>query len=65
MRSSSHTTSNKAQILAMPQFGLRDNIIRCELLKTEDLYTYTEDFRYFYSCREFVMKMYMRLPRWT
>nr|XP_040020506.1 type II inositol 1,4,5-trisphosphate 5-phosphatase isoform X1 [Gasterosteus aculeatus aculeatus] len=47
VRSSSHTTSNKAQILAMPQFGLRDNIIRCELLKTEDLYTYTEDFSFF------------------
>lgn len=46
VRSSSHTPSNKAQILAMPQFGLRDNLIRCELLKNEDLYTYLEDFRY-------------------
>ncbi|KAK7887264.1 hypothetical protein WMY93_026885 [Mugilogobius chulae] len=44
VRSSSHTPSNKAQILAMPQFGLRDNLIRCELLKNEDLYTYLEDF---------------------
>ncbi|XP_062421362.1 type II inositol 1,4,5-trisphosphate 5-phosphatase isoform X1 [Pungitius pungitius] len=47
VRSSSHTTSNKAQILAMPQFGLRDNLIRCELLKSEELYTYTEDFSFF------------------
>ncbi|XP_059195702.1 type II inositol 1,4,5-trisphosphate 5-phosphatase isoform X2 [Centropristis striata] len=47
VRSSSHTTSNKAQILAMPQFRLRDNLIRCELLKNEDLYTYPEDFRFF------------------
>lgn len=46
VRSSSHTPSNKAQILAMPQFGLRDNLIRCELLKNEDLYTYREPFRY-------------------
>lgn len=47
VRCSSHTPSNKAQILAMPQFGLRDNLIRCELLKNEDQYTYLEDFRYF------------------
>uniref|UniRef100_A0A8C6TKG1 phosphoinositide 5-phosphatase n=1 Tax=Neogobius melanostomus TaxID=47308 RepID=A0A8C6TKG1_9GOBI len=47
VRSSSHTPSNKAQILAMPQFGLRDNLIRCELLKNEDLYTYLENFSFF------------------
>ncbi|XP_034553894.1 type II inositol 1,4,5-trisphosphate 5-phosphatase isoform X2 [Notolabrus celidotus] len=47
VRSSSHTPSNKAQILAMPQFGLRDNLIKCELLKNEDLYTYLEDFSIF------------------
>ncbi|XP_054903286.1 type II inositol 1,4,5-trisphosphate 5-phosphatase isoform X1 [Poeciliopsis prolifica] len=47
VRSSSHTASNKAQILAMPQFGLRDNLIRCELLKSEDSYTYLENFRFF------------------
>lgn len=51
VRSSSHTPSNKAQILAMPQFGLRDNLIRCELLKNEDLYTYLEDFRYVFLLR--------------
>ncbi|MED6294347.1 Type II inositol 1,4,5-trisphosphate 5-phosphatase [Characodon lateralis] len=47
VRSSSHTASNKAQILAMPQFGLRDNLIRCEMLKKEDSYTYLEDFSFF------------------
>ncbi|KAM9798129.1 type II inositol 1,4,5-trisphosphate 5-phosphatase [Neosynchiropus ocellatus] len=47
VRSSSYSTSNKAQILTMPQFGLRDNLIRCELLKSEELYTYREDFSFF------------------
>ncbi|XP_044064044.1 type II inositol 1,4,5-trisphosphate 5-phosphatase isoform X3 [Siniperca chuatsi] len=47
VRSSSHTPSNKAHILTMPQFGLRDNLIKCELLKNEDLYTYLEDFSFF------------------
>ncbi|KAM6909587.1 type II inositol 1,4,5-trisphosphate 5-phosphatase [Xenentodon cancila] len=31
----------------MPQFGLRDNLIKCELLKNEDVYTYLEDFSFF------------------
>ncbi|KAL4657552.1 type II inositol 1,4,5-trisphosphate 5-phosphatase isoform X1 [Arapaima gigas] len=47
VRSSSHTVSNKAQMLSMPQFGLRDNIIRCELLKSEELYIYIENFKFF------------------
>ncbi|XP_056141955.1 type II inositol 1,4,5-trisphosphate 5-phosphatase isoform X2 [Lampris incognitus] len=47
VRSSSHTPSDKAQMLSMPHFGLRDNLIRCELLKNEDLYTYLEDFSFF------------------
>ncbi|KAJ3597582.1 hypothetical protein NHX12_001105 [Muraenolepis orangiensis] len=47
VRSSSHTTANKAQMLAMPQFGLRDNLIRCELLKSEDQYTHLQDFSFF------------------
>ncbi|XP_036803763.1 type II inositol 1,4,5-trisphosphate 5-phosphatase isoform X2 [Oncorhynchus mykiss] len=46
VRQSSHTASNKATMLAMPQFGLRDNLIRCELLKNEDIYTYLENFRF-------------------
>ncbi|KAF3692173.1 Type II inositol 1,4,5-trisphosphate 5-phosphatase [Channa argus] len=47
VRSSSHTPSNKAQILTMPQFGLRDTLIKCELLKNEELYTYLENFSFF------------------
>ncbi|XP_058503141.1 type II inositol 1,4,5-trisphosphate 5-phosphatase isoform X1 [Solea solea] len=47
VHSSSHTPSNKAQILTMPQFNLRDNLIKCELLKNEDIYTYLEDFSFF------------------
>ncbi|XP_031432925.1 type II inositol 1,4,5-trisphosphate 5-phosphatase isoform X1 [Clupea harengus] len=40
-------TTNKNQMLALPQFGLRDNLIRCELLKNEDVYTYLENFSFF------------------
>ncbi|KAJ8340872.1 hypothetical protein SKAU_G00331630 [Synaphobranchus kaupii] len=47
VRSSQHTVSNKAQMLAMPQFGLRDNLIRCEMLKNEALYTYIREYRFF------------------
>ncbi|KAK2844859.1 hypothetical protein Q5P01_011518 [Channa striata] len=47
VRSSSHTPSNKAQILTMPQFGLRDTLIKCEMLKNEELYTYLENFSFF------------------
>nr|XP_046169338.1 type II inositol 1,4,5-trisphosphate 5-phosphatase isoform X2 [Oncorhynchus gorbuscha] len=47
VRQSSHTSSNKATMLAMPQFGLRDNLVRCELLKNEDIYTYLENFSFF------------------
>ncbi|KAM6967589.1 type II inositol 1,4,5-trisphosphate 5-phosphatase [Aplochiton taeniatus] len=47
VRSSSHTPSNKSQMLAMPQYGLRDNLIRCELLKNEDHYTDLENFTFF------------------
>lgn len=47
VRSSRHTVSNKAQMLAMPQFGLRDNLIKCELHKNEDAYTYIENFNFF------------------
>ncbi|XP_066573847.1 type II inositol 1,4,5-trisphosphate 5-phosphatase isoform X2 [Amia ocellicauda] len=47
VRSSSHTISHKAQILSMPQFGLRDNLIKCELLRSEDEYTYIKNFSFF------------------
>uniref|UniRef100_A0A4W3K441 phosphoinositide 5-phosphatase n=1 Tax=Callorhinchus milii TaxID=7868 RepID=A0A4W3K441_CALMI len=39
--------TNKSQILGMPQFGLRDNLIKIELLKQEDTYTYIKHFRFF------------------
>lgn len=45
IRSAQPVLSNKAQMLAMPQFGLRDNLIRCELLKKEDAYTYIQNYR--------------------
>lgn len=45
IRSSQHTVSNKAQMLTMPQFGLRDNLVKCELLKKEETYTYIENFK--------------------
>ncbi|XP_036442524.1 type II inositol 1,4,5-trisphosphate 5-phosphatase isoform X2 [Colossoma macropomum] len=47
VRLSTHTVSNKAQMLTMPQFGLRDTLIKCELLKNEDDYTYIENFSFF------------------
>ncbi|KAG7336143.1 hypothetical protein KOW79_000836 [Hemibagrus wyckioides] len=47
VRSSQHTVSNKAQMLTMPQFGLRDNLVKCELLKKEETYTYIENFNFF------------------
>ncbi|KAG2460752.1 I5P2 phosphatase, partial [Polypterus senegalus] len=47
VRSSSYTVANKAQMLAMPQFELRDNLIKCELLKREESYTFTKDYRFF------------------
>uniref|UniRef100_A0A8C2GC18 phosphoinositide 5-phosphatase n=1 Tax=Cyprinus carpio TaxID=7962 RepID=A0A8C2GC18_CYPCA len=39
--------SNKSQMLGMPQFGLRDNLIKCELLKNEDAYTYIKNYSFF------------------
>ncbi|XP_060778151.1 type II inositol 1,4,5-trisphosphate 5-phosphatase isoform X3 [Neoarius graeffei] len=47
IRSSQHTVSNKAQMLTMPQFGLRDNLVKCELLKKEETYTSIENFNFF------------------
>lgn len=31
-------------MLTMPKFGLRDNLVKCELLKKEEMYTYIEPF---------------------
>ncbi|XP_017206941.1 type II inositol 1,4,5-trisphosphate 5-phosphatase isoform X3 [Danio rerio] len=47
IRNSQPVLSNKAQMLGMPQFGLRDNLIKCELLKNEDAYTYIENYSFF------------------
>lgn len=32
-------------MLTMPQFGLRDNLVKCELLKKEETYTNIENFK--------------------
>ncbi|XP_051999378.1 type II inositol 1,4,5-trisphosphate 5-phosphatase-like [Xyrauchen texanus] len=47
IRSSQPILSNKSQMLRMPQFGLRDNLIKCELLKNEDAYTYIHNYSFF------------------
>uniref|UniRef100_A0A8C1YFS3 phosphoinositide 5-phosphatase n=1 Tax=Cyprinus carpio TaxID=7962 RepID=A0A8C1YFS3_CYPCA len=47
IRNSQPILSNKSQMLGMPQFGLRDNLIKCELLKNEDAYTYIENYSFF------------------
>ncbi|XP_073727930.1 type II inositol 1,4,5-trisphosphate 5-phosphatase isoform X2 [Misgurnus anguillicaudatus] len=47
IRLSQPVLSNKDQMLAMPQFGLRDNLIKCELLKNEDAYTYIQNYSFF------------------
>ncbi|XP_078279089.1 type II inositol 1,4,5-trisphosphate 5-phosphatase isoform X1 [Rhinoraja longicauda] len=39
--------TNTGHILSMPQFGLRDNLIKSELLKQEEKYTYIHDYRIF------------------
>ncbi|XP_072890426.1 type II inositol 1,4,5-trisphosphate 5-phosphatase isoform X2 [Hemitrygon akajei] len=41
------TVTSKGHILSIPQFGLRDNLIKSELLKREEKYTYIQDFRIF------------------
>uniref|UniRef100_A0A673N6L8 phosphoinositide 5-phosphatase n=1 Tax=Sinocyclocheilus rhinocerous TaxID=307959 RepID=A0A673N6L8_9TELE len=47
IRNSQPILANKSQMLGMPQFGLRDNLIKCELLKKEDAYTYIKNYRFF------------------
>ncbi|XP_062889978.1 type II inositol 1,4,5-trisphosphate 5-phosphatase isoform X2 [Mobula hypostoma] len=39
--------TSKGHILSIRQFGLRDNLIKSELLKQEEKYTYIQDFRIF------------------
>ncbi|XP_078423070.1 type II inositol 1,4,5-trisphosphate 5-phosphatase isoform X1 [Cetorhinus maximus] len=47
VRNASVLATSKAQILMMPQFGLRDNLIKSELLKQEEKYTYIRNYRIF------------------
>ncbi|XP_051892634.1 type II inositol 1,4,5-trisphosphate 5-phosphatase isoform X2 [Pristis pectinata] len=47
VRNSNVMVTNKGHILSMPQFGLRDNLIKSELLKQEEKYTYIRDYRIF------------------
>ncbi|XP_069751944.1 type II inositol 1,4,5-trisphosphate 5-phosphatase isoform X3 [Narcine bancroftii] len=39
--------TNKGHILGMPQFVLRDNLIKSELVKQEEKFTYIRDYRIF------------------
>ncbi|XP_025899111.1 type II inositol 1,4,5-trisphosphate 5-phosphatase isoform X2 [Nothoprocta perdicaria] len=47
VRSSSVMVSNKASMLSEPKFGLRDTIVKSELLQREDSYTHIQNFRFF------------------
>ncbi|XP_009469268.1 PREDICTED: type II inositol 1,4,5-trisphosphate 5-phosphatase [Nipponia nippon] len=47
VRSSSVMVSNKASILSEPKFGLRDTIVKSQLVQMEDSYTHIQSFRFF------------------
>lgn len=47
VRSSTITVSDKAHILSMQKFGLRDTIVKSQLLQKEEDYTYIQNFRFF------------------
>ncbi|XP_037683597.1 type II inositol 1,4,5-trisphosphate 5-phosphatase isoform X2 [Choloepus didactylus] len=47
VRSSAVTVSDKAHILSMQKFGLRDTIVKSQLLQKEEEYTYIQNFRFF------------------
>ncbi|XP_062476796.1 type II inositol 1,4,5-trisphosphate 5-phosphatase isoform X2 [Pezoporus occidentalis] len=47
VRSSSIMVSDKASILSEPKFGLRDTIVKSQLLQQEGSYTYIQNFRFF------------------
>ncbi|XP_032058302.1 type II inositol 1,4,5-trisphosphate 5-phosphatase isoform X2 [Aythya fuligula] len=47
VRSSGVMVSNMASILSEPQFGLRDTIVKSQLVQREDSYTYIQNFRFF------------------
>lgn len=47
VRSSTITVSDKAHILSMQKFGLRDTIVKSHLVQKEEEYTYIQNFRFF------------------
>uniref|UniRef100_A0A8C5LQX7 phosphoinositide 5-phosphatase n=1 Tax=Leptobrachium leishanense TaxID=445787 RepID=A0A8C5LQX7_9ANUR len=47
VRSADIITANKVEMLPFPKFGLRDNLIKSELLKKEQTYTSIQDYRFF------------------
>ncbi|XP_015153263.2 type II inositol 1,4,5-trisphosphate 5-phosphatase isoform X2 [Gallus gallus] len=47
VRSSNVMVSNVASILSEPKFGLRDTIVKSQLVQREDSYTYIQNFRFF------------------
>uniref|UniRef100_A0A8B9MP58 phosphoinositide 5-phosphatase n=1 Tax=Accipiter nisus TaxID=211598 RepID=A0A8B9MP58_9AVES len=47
VRSSNIMVSNKTSILSEPKFGLRDTIVKSQLVQMEDSYTHIQSFRFF------------------
>uniref|UniRef100_A0A673UVH0 phosphoinositide 5-phosphatase n=1 Tax=Suricata suricatta TaxID=37032 RepID=A0A673UVH0_SURSU len=47
VRASTITVSDKAHILSIQKFGLRDTIVKSHLVQKEEDYTYIQDFRFF------------------
>ncbi|XP_044142990.1 type II inositol 1,4,5-trisphosphate 5-phosphatase isoform X2 [Bufo gargarizans] len=47
VRTADVISTNKVGMLPFPKFGLRDNLIKSELLKKEPTYTSIQDFRFF------------------
>lgn len=45
VRASRVMASNKASILSEPKFGLRDTIVKSQLLQMEDSYTHIQNYR--------------------
>lgn len=47
VRSSTITVSDKAHILSMQKFGLRETLVKSHLMQKEEDYTYIQNFRFF------------------
>ncbi|XP_066430889.1 type II inositol 1,4,5-trisphosphate 5-phosphatase isoform X2 [Eleutherodactylus coqui] len=47
VRSADVISTNKVEMLPFAKFGLRDNLIKSELLKKEPTYTFLQDFRFY------------------